>query len=62
MEVNKIEVIEVEKPSINRTNIARSAGMMIGLAVLVIGIIFCGIVRSLNRTCNNDEECTEGNR
>lgn len=41
MEANKIEVIEVEKPSINRANIARSGGMMVGAVFAGIGLILC---------------------
>lgn len=41
LEANKIEVIEVEKPRINRANIARSGAMMTGAVIFGIGLLFC---------------------
>lgn len=41
MEANKIEVIEVEKPRINRANIARSGARMTGAVIFGIGLLFC---------------------
>ena len=41
METNRVEIIEVSKPKINRANIARSTGLLIGLIIFGIGIVFC---------------------
>lgn len=41
METEKVELIKIEKPGINRANIGRSVGMLIGLIIFIIGLIFC---------------------